>query len=45
MDKTFYKNQLKDGDEGYQYDIQVDFEKEDKIDAGWDSGPEDNFWT
>ncbi|XP_042858988.1 centrosomal protein of 19 kDa-like [Penaeus japonicus] len=44
MDSTFQKNQLKPGDQGYEYDKQVDFDNVEKVEAGWDSSEED-FWS
>ncbi|KAL7644862.1 UNVERIFIED_CONTAM: hypothetical protein RMT77_004679 [Armadillidium vulgare] len=46
METSFLKNQVKKGDEGFQYDIQVNFDKEEKTKAGWDSEDnEDEFWS
>ncbi|KAK7027876.1 Centrosomal protein of 19 kDa [Halocaridina rubra] len=51
MDSSFEKNQLKPGDEGYVYDKQVDFNTDNKGEAGWDSTGEqddaqdDDFWS
>ena len=41
MDETFEENQIKPGDENWQYDIEVDFDKGvNKIESGWDSEEE-----
>lgn len=48
MENTFEKHQLKPGDPGYQYDKQVDFNSESKMEAGWDSpegSQDDDFWS
>lgn len=37
MDKGFEWNQLKPGEEGYEYDKEVDFDGDDKVSCGWDS--------
>ena len=36
MDVLFYSNQLKPGDEGYQYDLQQDFSSIPKEASDWD---------
>mmetsp|Transcript_36697 Transcript_36697/g.80444 ORF Transcript_36697/g.80444 Transcript_36697/m.80444 type:complete len:188 (-) Transcript_36697:211-774(-) len=37
MDVRFFQNQKKPGDDGYVYDLQVDFETNDAQPSGWDS--------
>jgi len=37
MDKEFEQNQLKPGDDRYEYDKEVDFDDNDKVSCGWDS--------
>ena len=37
MDTEFEQNQLKPGDDGYEYDKEVDFDGDDKVSCGWDS--------
>lgn len=44
MNSSFEKNCVRPGDPGYEYDKQVDFGKDEKEEAGWDS-PEDDFWS
>ncbi|XP_050720345.1 centrosomal protein of 19 kDa-like isoform X2 [Eriocheir sinensis] len=44
MNSSFEKNCVRPGDPGYEYDRQVDFGKDEKEEAGWDS-PEDDFWS
>ena len=43
MDKEFEQNQLKPGDDGYEYDKEVDFDADDddKVSCGWDSSNSD----
>ena len=41
MDKEFEQNQLKPGDEGYEYDKEIDFDADDKVSCGWDSSNSD----
>ena len=37
MDMEFEQNQLQPGDEGYEYDKEIDFDGDDKVSCGWDS--------
>jgi len=37
MESTFTKHQLKPGDPGFQYDVQMEFDEENVIESGWDS--------
>ena len=42
MDKDFEQNQLKPGDEGYEYDKEINFDADDdKVSCGWDSSNSD----
>ncbi|XP_052784847.1 centrosomal protein of 19 kDa-like [Mya arenaria] len=43
MDQTFVKHQLKPGDPGFEYDVQVEFDEEQVIESGWDSGDGSDF--
>ena len=47
MDKTFEKNRKKPGDEGFQYDVDVDFGNGGIESSGWDSGDDSDpsFWS
>ena len=42
MNKTFEANRKLPGDEGYEYDVEIDFDKGDKIESGWDEGNDSN---
>lgn len=37
MDREFEQHQLKPGDDGYEYDKEVNFDGDDKVSCGWDS--------
>merc|ERR1711924_205187 len=41
MDEVFFKNQKKPGDQGFVYDVQVDFQTEGAPASGWDSEEDD----
>ncbi|XP_045201452.2 centrosomal protein of 19 kDa-like [Mercenaria mercenaria] len=38
MDRTFEKHQLKPDDPDFKYDIEKEFDEQDVIESGWDSG-------
>ena len=47
MDINFEKNRIQPGDKDYVYDKQVDFDKVDKVESGWDDNEENedsDFW-
>ena len=37
MDEVFEEHRVRPGDEGFQYDVEVDFENENGKISGWDS--------
>lgn len=37
MDQTFEKHRVKPGDPNFRYDVEVDFDAQEKIESGWDS--------
>lgn len=43
MDATFEKNRVKPNDPNFKYDVEVDFEVENPIESGWDSGSDPDF--
>ena len=43
MDILFEKNKISQGDRDYEYDIEMDFANEVKLESGWDSGDEIGF--
>ncbi|XP_076052942.1 centrosomal protein of 19 kDa-like [Oratosquilla oratoria] len=43
MESSFTKNQLKPGDENYEYDKQVEYDTSEKVEAGWDSSNEGDW--
>lgn len=38
MEKTFEKNQVRPGDPNFKYDVEVEFDQDNPIESGWDSG-------
>lgn len=38
MEKTFEKNQVRPTDPDFKYDVEVEFDEENVIESGWDSG-------
>lgn len=44
MNETFEQNRKKPGEEGFQYEVEVDFENEGGpvMESGWDSGDDDS---
>lgn len=40
MERTFEKHQVKPGDPNFKYDVEVEFDEQNVIESGWDSGNE-----
>ncbi|XP_060551435.1 centrosomal protein of 19 kDa-like [Ruditapes philippinarum] len=38
MERTFEKHQVKPNDPNFKYDVDVEFDEQDVIESGWDSG-------
>ena len=44
MDEKFVKNQLRQGDAGFQYDKRVEFTNEEREDGSWDEDNVDEYF-